>query len=682
MATSYRCNLHPHGKTKDGKAIDTKLHYQYICREGKYKNIRNHGEDLRHKSSGNIPSWAKENASNFWEEAEKNRLKQNYHDRQEARAYREFELTLQMELSLDDNIECVEKFLEQTGIKENHMYSYAIHERPARHDKDMINIHAHIMFDEHIIEKDRPLPTPEDFFKRYSKNKQGEPVGGYKKDRRFHDRPFLLDARKIWADIVNEKLKENGIEERVSHETLKKQQADLYNKGDYENGDLLNREPAPKMDEIYRNPKMIEEIEAKIKQYELGIPDKKPLKEMNFIERNISLYAKDIVLRRAARQIQWNRKKRDEKFIKDRTEEEIKNILESPAVVTVRDIQEYLKEKIKEEQEQIKKNNEQYRETKKGIAKEEWYHSLTLQRMTGNEYQRRRKAYAVAEQKYKDEAAKDEKMLDPSIPNFQEKYMYYLINLRKLKTDAEQKKSSFENLKRDCMERKDEYQKTIEEIKKENEKKQKEAKAILSKTSALKKEIETAQEILKDLKAIDPKTILFSEPLPKQLTRNNKINGTIPVKKLQACAYKGNIYYIIEGEKESVKGIRIGDDIIEGQVPIYSIERKEEDGRYHITKVRPTEEKQFLYKNKNAGTPEGLKKYEAQETPAIKKAKAQQEQRQKSTLANTIDKMMENREPLIRLRWNEKENKETNAMEEAEKKLYEGWHPAFPPRTR
>ena len=592
MPTSYRCNLHPHGKTKDGKSIDTKLHYQYICREGKYQNIRNHGEDLQHKSSGNIPSWAKESASNFWEEAEKNRLKQNYHDRQEARAYREFELTLQMELSLDDN-----------------------------------------------IEKDRPLPTPEDFFKRYSKNKQGEPVGGYKKDRRFHDRPFLIDARKIWADIINEKLKEDGIEERVSHETLKKQQADLYNKGDYENGDLLNREPAPKMDEIYRNPKMIEEIEAKIKQYELSIPDKKPLKEMSFIEKNISLYAKDIVLRRAARQIQWNRKKRDEKFIKDRTEEEIKNILESPAVVTVRDIQEYLEEKIKEEQEQIKKNNEQYRETKKGIAKEEWYHSMTLQRMAGNEYQRRRKAYAVAEQKYKDEEAKDDTMLDPSIPNFQEKYMYYLINLRKLKTDAEQKRDSFENLKRDCMERKDEYKKILEEIKKENEQKQKEAKAIL-----------------------------FSEPLPKQLTRNNKINGTIPVKKLKACAYKGSIYYIIEGEKESVKGIRIGDDIIEGQVPIYAIERKEEDGRYHITKVKPTEEKQFLYKNRNTETPDGLKKYEPKETPAIIKARAQQEQRQRNTLANTLNKMMESRETLIRLRWNEKENKETNAMEEAEKK--------------
>ena len=683
MPTSYRCNLHPHGKTKEGKPIDTKLHYQYICREGKYQNIRNHGEDLRHKSSGNIPSWAKNIPGNFWEEAEKNRIKQNYHDRQEARAYREFELTLQMDLSLTDNIECVEKFLERTGIKNNHVYSYAIHEKPARHDEGMMNIHAHIMFDEHIIEKDRPLPTPEDFYKRYSKNKEGQPVGGYKKDRRFHDRPFLVDARKIWADIVNEKLKENGIEERVSHKTLKEQRHDLMNKGDYQNADLLDREPAPKMDTIYRNPELIKEIDAKIKQYELGIPDKKPLKEMNFIERNISLYAKDLILRRAARQIQWNQKKRTEQYNRDRAQEEIKNILESPAVVTVKDIQEYLQEKIKTTQEQIKKNNNEYRKIRSTIAKKEWYHSMVLQKMTNNEYQKRRKAYTEAENKYKEEAAKDESMLDPSIINFQEKYIRYTMNLRKLKTDAEQKKASFESLKQDCMERKEEYEKTLEEIKNENEQKEREAKKILAKTNALKKEVLVSEEILKDFKNIRPDTIIFSEPIPKQLTRDNRVNGTIPVKKLPANSFKGRIYYIIEGDKESVKGIRIGDDIIEGQVPVYQIERKkDDDNRYHITKVRPTEQKQLLYKNKNTITSDGLKKYEAAPSPAIAKAAAQQEQRQKSALSNTIDKMIKHKDPILRLRWNEKENKETNEMEEAEKKLYEGWHPAFPPRTR
>ena len=284
--------------------------------------------------------------------------------------------------------------------------------------------------------------------------------------------------------------------------------------------------------------------------------------------------------------------------------------------------------------------------------------------------------------KYKEEDAKGDKLLDLSIPNFQEKYMNHLIYLRKLKTDAEQKKASFENLKRDCMERKEEYERTIEAIKNENEKKEKDAKKILAKNNALKKEIETAEEILKDFKIINPDTILFSEPLPKQLTRDNKVNGTIPVKKLPACAYKGNIYYIVEGEKESVKGIRIGDDIIEGQVPIYQIERKKEDDKYHITKVKPTKEKQFLYKNKNIKTSEDLKKYETSPSPAINKAVAQQEERQRNAVTNTIDKMIEYKDPLIRLRWNEKENKETNAMEEAEKRLYEGWHPAFPPRTR
>ncbi|MBR1494646.1 MAG: hypothetical protein IJ601_06340, partial [Acidaminococcaceae bacterium] len=118
------------------------------------------------------------------------------------------------------------------------------------------------------------------------------------------------------------------------------------------------------------------------------------------------------------------------------------------------------------------------------------------------------------------------------------------------------------------------------------------------------------------------------------------------------------------------------------QVPVYQIERKQEDGKYYITKVKPTEEKQFLYKNKNAKTTNELKQQEPKTTPEIKKASAQQEQRQSSALANTIDRMIESKDPLIRLRWNEKENKETNAMEEAEKRLYEGWHPAFPPKSR
>ena len=191
MPVSYRCNLHAHGKTKEGKNIDTKKHFDYICREGKYKNIRNHGEDLQYKRHGNLPEWAENQAGKFWNEAEKNRTREgiDYTKGRDPRAYREFELTLQMELSLDDNIACVDEFLKRMGIEQDHVFSYAIHDRPARLDNEMRNIHAHIMFDERTIEHDRHIDSPELYFKKYCVNKEGEPVGGYKKDRSIHDKP-------------------------------------------------------------------------------------------------------------------------------------------------------------------------------------------------------------------------------------------------------------------------------------------------------------------------------------------------------------------------------------------------------------------------------------------------------------------------------------------------------------
>ena len=109
--------------------IESKRHFDYICRESKYKNIRNHGEDLRHKSNGNLPFWAKEPGL-FWDAADNN-------ERKNGCAYREIQVGLAQELSLDDNIKCVEKLLEELGIKKEHAYFYAIHEKPAQHDKDI-----------------------------------------------------------------------------------------------------------------------------------------------------------------------------------------------------------------------------------------------------------------------------------------------------------------------------------------------------------------------------------------------------------------------------------------------------------------------------------------------------------------------------------------------------------------
>ena len=107
MALYYFGN-HPHATRADGTKINTRAHYDYICREGLYANMKGKKEDLVFTCSGNLPEWAQD-AGKFWDAAEANR-------RVKGRAYREIRMGLQEELSLDDNIALVEEFLKESGI--------------------------------------------------------------------------------------------------------------------------------------------------------------------------------------------------------------------------------------------------------------------------------------------------------------------------------------------------------------------------------------------------------------------------------------------------------------------------------------------------------------------------------------------------------------------------------------
>lgn len=148
MAHFYFENV-PHGKRRDGSKLNTKSHFDYISREGKYAKIDGREEDLVYAISGNMPSWAF-SPSEFWQEAERNR-------RANGRAYREFRFALQEEFTLAENVALVERFLDEFGIRKNHAYSLAIHDKAATFDPKHRNIHCHVMFSEKVIEKDRPL---------------------------------------------------------------------------------------------------------------------------------------------------------------------------------------------------------------------------------------------------------------------------------------------------------------------------------------------------------------------------------------------------------------------------------------------------------------------------------------------------------------------------------------------
>ena len=78
-----------------------------------------------------------------------------------------------MIFSLEENIECIDKLLEASEIKNKFAYTIAIHEEPARWDDELTNIHCHIMFDEREIEHDRIIETAEEYFKKHSIKKDG-----------------------------------------------------------------------------------------------------------------------------------------------------------------------------------------------------------------------------------------------------------------------------------------------------------------------------------------------------------------------------------------------------------------------------------------------------------------------------------------------------------------------------
>ena len=492
-------------------------------------------------------------------------------------------------------------------------------------------------------------------------------------------------ARKIWADIINEKLAERGLDERVSHETLEKQKKELRTKGEHELAKTMNREPALKMENFFRNPASQERIKQKIQDYENGIPDEKPLEEMTYYERCIALYAKDYVVRKAAMQIQKERMKQQKDFTAQMETEAANELRNSPVVITVGNILEYFKEKKTETENEGRRLKQEYQETQKQILPEKIISTTALRIMTDNRYQQLYKAYHETNEKYKTEKEKEKEIMsNHMMPDFAEQLNNHLTNVRKLEAEKTKAWKEFEALRKNCLEdRKEEYEETVRKLTEENKQKDRTMRTMYGKLKSMKKERDKYNLILADFANINPDTIVFSDLLPRQLTRADRIDGITPVKKLEACAYKGGIYFIFDGDNEHVSAIKLNDDVIEGQAPVYNIERVQDGEKYKIKSVTLTDKKVKLYKGKKPKqfTPRELKADE-KKSPAIEKALQDQDQKVNNTLASTANKLLDERTPNIRLRWHEKDNHELSEMERIEKQLYENWHPAYPPRTK
>ncbi len=205
-----------HLTAKIGKKGKAAAHAAYIAREGKYSG-RDRYEDLEATASGNMPEWAANNASHFWQAADE-------HERINGSAYREIEVALPRELSTAQRLELVQAFIEQE-LGDKHAYQFAIHTPKAALEKDD-QPHAHIMYSERI--RDSIARDPAQYFKRYNAKKPEK--GGAKKfsgGKSANElKAELLGLRERWAELQNAHLEKHGHNDRVDHRSLKDQGID------------------------------------------------------------------------------------------------------------------------------------------------------------------------------------------------------------------------------------------------------------------------------------------------------------------------------------------------------------------------------------------------------------------------------------------------------------------------
>ena len=222
-----------------GKRISAKRHADYILREegeahADYINREGAQSDRNDcVFKGNqLPKWAKGSAQKFFSAATR------YEDKGNVR-YREIELSLPNELTLEQNREIVDKFI--ANHVSNHYYAYAIHEKAGAVSGER-HPHVHIMFSERLIddvEKTSERPACK-YFRRAAKPLKGEAVASFErrrehgapKDKKWHDKKYLYKLRADFAQIQNEVLAKNGFSIRVDYRTLKAQQAEAEKHGD------------------------------------------------------------------------------------------------------------------------------------------------------------------------------------------------------------------------------------------------------------------------------------------------------------------------------------------------------------------------------------------------------------------------------------------------------------------
>jgi hypothetical protein len=193
------------------------------------EKIYNEYDDLQHdysKKSGiahseiMIPEHAKEefkNRATLWNKVEKIENAKN------SQLAREVEVALPREFNRQEQIQLVREYVKDNFVKNGMCADINIH------DKGDGNPHSHIMLTMRPIKENGEWGAKAK--KEYILDEKGQKIklksGQYKSKKiettNWNTKEFLQSYREDWANKINEKLKEKGINERVDHRSYEEQ---------------------------------------------------------------------------------------------------------------------------------------------------------------------------------------------------------------------------------------------------------------------------------------------------------------------------------------------------------------------------------------------------------------------------------------------------------------------------
>lgn len=690
MAHFYFENT-PHGKQKNGIKLNTKTHYDYICREEKYSHMRNREEDLVFTTSGNIPEWA-DKPGDFWEQAE-------IHRRKNGRAYREFRIGLQEEFSLAENIELIEQLIKETDIKDHHAYSYAIHDKTATFDKEHKNVHCHLMFNEKVIESDRKL-GPEKYFNQYYTNRNDEPTQGYRTSDYFDQKETTVYLRKRWAEIVNEKFKEKDLPCRISEKSLKNQREDLLLEGKSEEAELLNRTPAPHLGSAYRNPQTMQLIMECIKQVddEAENPAKNAedtdINNASKQEQNIMIFSNDVVIRKVAREIQQERLRLHREQSQEVARYEAAEIEKEPLIITVENVYSYIDDQVNHYQQVADDKLAAYKVLKSGILSDEKIRLAAQESAFDGQYEKTRKEYAKIAQKLK--SLKQKATTLYGISDKTHELAIYgraikdLTNKRNLLgKQINYYKSAIHGSHKEAI------AEILRNLQAKNTEKKIHAKNFYAEYSMAKNQARKYAAALEKLKNKEMDTILFSDKLPPRLNWRCKIDGIKPIFKMPMMVFKGETYAILSSlptagasNNENVEkyclvnAVKMDDDIIRGKVPLHELKLSQNDSKKwkiisadEIKIVESTDKKfVYLYAAKPQTTKQTFVLSRPRQHYLVQEAQRQRSNSITKKVSHIAETLVDNgKNPHLNVHWNNDEELKKDKAHLAEKKMYSDW---------